>query len=83
MLTAADFAQTGMAHVLYHRPKFAVFDGTSEHGSTQSIFTDSQKAGITLIMRLSLAKYHMLLLTLTGDGSARWTLTRMGTADRA
>jgi ATP-binding cassette subfamily D (ALD) long-chain fatty acid import protein len=26
-------------------------------------------------------KYHTLLLTLTGDGSSRWTLSRVGTAE--
>lgn len=26
-------------------------------------------------------KYHTYLLTLSGDGSARWTLTQVGTAE--
>ena len=31
--------------------------------------------------RPSLTKYHTQLLTLSGDGSGRWTLTRVGTAE--
>jgi ATP-binding cassette subfamily D (ALD) long-chain fatty acid import protein len=48
------------------------------------MYENLKKLGITLItisLRPSLAKYHTLLLTLTGDGSARWTLARVGTAE--
>lgn len=31
--------------------------------------------------RPSLARYHTQLLTLTGDGTGSWTLTRVGTAE--
>jgi ATP-binding cassette, subfamily D (ALD), peroxisomal long-chain fatty acid import protein len=31
--------------------------------------------------RPSLAKYHTQLLTLSGDGTRRWTLARIGTAE--
>jgi ATP-binding cassette subfamily D (ALD) long-chain fatty acid import protein len=31
--------------------------------------------------RPSLAKYHTALLTVTGDGSGGWTLSRVGTAE--
>ena len=34
-----------------------------------------------VVCRPSLAKYHTQLLTIRGDGSAGWTLTKVGTAE--
>ena len=49
------------------------------------MYESAKSLGITLItisLRPSLAKYHRQLLTLQGqDGSARWTLTRLGTEE--
>ncbi|SRR6266550_967743 len=49
------------------------------------MYESAKSLGITLItisLRPSLAKYHRQLLTLQGeDGSARWTLTKVGTEE--
>lgn len=36
---------------------------------------------IQMAFRPSLMKYHTQLLTLTGDGTGSWTLSRVGTAE--
>ena len=41
-------------------------------------YCDSDTANVR---RPSLAKYHTQLLTLTGDGTGSWTLTRVGTEE--
>ena len=49
------------------------------------MYESAKSLGITLIttsLRPSLAKYHRQLLTLLGeDGSANWTLTKVGTEE--
>ena len=49
------------------------------------MYESAKSLGITLItisLRPSLAKYHRQMLTLRGDdGSASWTLTKVGTEE--
>ncbi|KAG6907744.1 hypothetical protein DXG01_007544 [Tephrocybe rancida] len=48
------------------------------------MYEHAKALGITLItisLRPSLMKYHTHLLTLTGDGTAQWTLAQVGTAE--
>lgn len=48
------------------------------------MYEHAKSLGITLItisLRPSLMRYHTQLLTLAGDGTGRWTLTRIGTAE--
>ncbi|KAG6844809.1 hypothetical protein H0H87_003475 [Tephrocybe sp. NHM501043] len=48
------------------------------------MYEHAKALGITLVtisLRPSLMKYHTHLLTLSGDGSARWTLAKVGTAE--
>ncbi|KAJ7136070.1 ABC transporter transmembrane region 2-domain-containing protein [Mycena epipterygia] len=87
VLSGGEKQRMGMARVLYHRPKFAILDECTSAVSSDvegRMYENLKKLDITLItisLRPSLAKYHTLLLTLTGDASARWTLTRVGTAE--
>ena len=48
------------------------------------MYEHAKSLGITLItisLRPSLMRYHTHLLTLAGDGTGKWTMTRIGTAE--
>ncbi|KAH9077907.1 ABC transporter transmembrane region 2-domain-containing protein [Lactarius deliciosus] len=73
--------------VFYHKPKFAILDECTSAVSSDvegQMYEHAKSLGITLItisLRPSLAKYHTQLLTLSGDGTGSWTLSRIGTAE--
>ncbi|GBE89023.1 Peroxisomal long-chain fatty acid import protein [Sparassis crispa] len=87
VLSGGEKQRMGLARVFYHRPKFAVLDECTSAVSSDvegRMYEHAKSLGITLItvsIRPSLMRYHTLLLTLAGDGTGRWTLSRIGTAE--
>ncbi|KAH9835223.1 ABC transporter transmembrane region 2-domain-containing protein [Rhodofomes roseus] len=87
VLSGGEKQRMGLARVFYHMPKFAVLDECTSAVSSDvegRMYEHAKSLGITLItisLRPSLMRYHTQLLTLAGDGTGRWTLTRIGTAE--
>ncbi|EGO29364.1 hypothetical protein SERLADRAFT_445189 [Serpula lacrymans var. lacrymans S7.9] len=87
VLSGGEKQRMALARVFYHRPRFAILDECTSAVSSDvegQMYERAKAMGITLItisLRPSLMKYHKQLLTLTGDGSGRWTLSRVGGAE--
>ncbi|OCH84612.1 hypothetical protein OBBRIDRAFT_798935 [Obba rivulosa] len=87
VLSGGEKQRMGMARVFYHKPKFAILDECTSAVSSEMegrMYEHAKMLGISLItisLRPSLMRYHTQLLTLTGDGTGRWTLSRIGTAE--
>ncbi|KAI0719236.1 ABC transporter transmembrane region 2-domain-containing protein [Fomitopsis betulina] len=87
VLSGGEKQRMGLARVFYHMPMFAVLDECTSAVSSDvegRMYEHAKSLGITLItisLRPSLMRYHTQLLTLAGDGTGKWTLTRIGTAE--
>ncbi|KAL1730687.1 ABC transporter transmembrane region 2-domain-containing protein [Schizophyllum commune] len=87
ILSGGEKQRMGLARAFYHRPRFAILDECTSAVSSDvegRMYEHAKSLGITLItisLRPSLMKYHTKLLTLAGDGTGRWTLAQIGTAE--
>ncbi|KAK0477234.1 hypothetical protein EDD18DRAFT_1312780 [Armillaria luteobubalina] len=87
VLSGGEKQRMSLARVFYHKPEFAILDECTSAVSSDvegRMYEHLKAQGINLItisLRPSLSKYHTRLLTLNGDGTGSWTLTRVGTAE--
>ncbi|KAF6753720.1 ATP-binding cassette transporter [Ephemerocybe angulata] len=87
VLSGGEKQRLGLARVFWRRPRFAVLDECTSAVSSDvegRMYESAKALGITLItisLRPSLIRYHNQLLTLVGEGTGRWTLSRIGTAE--